>query len=119
MCEVLVYKNLRNGLWSIAAIAGNDNRGKLLEHRAELALVNARFVVKESRQKAIAAGGHREVHAWVIGTIAEPVASHADAIRVTYRPKQRAQFFRCDTGAAVHAASRVSFHNDGTCTIGG
>jgi hypothetical protein len=111
--EVLVYKNLRNGMWSVAQVVGNDGRGKLIEHRAALTLINARFVVKESRRKVIASGGHREVHAWIIGTIADDVTLN-NAVGITYRPRERAQFFRRDNGATVTSAAVVQFNCDGT-----
>jgi len=59
--EVCVYKNLKNGRWSITEVKGDDNRGLLLGHANEVTLTGARMVVKESRRAAIAAGGHREV----------------------------------------------------------
>ncbi len=59
--EVAVYRNLKNGRWSITAIKGDNNRGLLLGHATEVTLIGARMVVKESRRAAIAAGGHREV----------------------------------------------------------
>jgi hypothetical protein len=61
--EVAVYRNLKpgSGVWSNAAVKGSDNRGLLLAHADEVALVGCRMVVKKSRRQAIVAGGHREV----------------------------------------------------------
>ena len=87
--EVCVYKNLKNGRWSITAVKGDDNRGLLLGHTDELKLTGARMVVKQSRRAAIAAGGHREVCAWVIGKLGDPHMP-GPRRRVTFRPGESA-----------------------------
>ena len=58
-------------------------------------------------QRRIAAGAAREVHAWVIGTLGD--VRLATPTRLTYRPHERAVFFRLDTGAAVWTAPAVLF----------
>jgi hypothetical protein len=113
--EVCVYKNLNNGRWSITAVKGNDNRGPLLGYADEVRLVAARMVVKESRRQAIAAGGHREVCAWIIGKLADPHMS--DPRRVTFRPRERATFFVADTGEEIRAADAVAFTSGGCAWI--
>jgi hypothetical protein len=114
--EVAVYKNLKNGRWSITAVKGDDNRGLLLAHADELKLAGARMVVKQSRRAAIAAGGHREVCAWIIGKIGDPVM--ADSVRrVTFCPRERAYFFTPDDGRDVHFADAVVFERDGNAYI--
>jgi hypothetical protein len=110
--EVAVYKNLRNGRWSIAAVKGDDNRGLLLGYADEVKLVGARMVVKQSRRQAIAAGGHREVCAWIIGKLADPHMP-GPRRRVTFRPRERAHFFTPDDGQDVHTADAVTFEADG------
>jgi len=102
---VCVYKNLRNGKWSITAVKGGDNGGLLLGHADEVQLTGVRFVVNESRQQAIAAGGHREVCAWVIGKLGDPVMPER-LRRVTFRPREQATFFLADTGEEIRGAWR-------------
>lgn len=111
--EVCVYKNLNNGRWSIK---GDDNRGLLLGYADEVKLTGARMVVKQSRRAAIAAGGHREVCAWVIGKISDP--HMPDPLRrITFRPRERATFFAVDTGEQVRAADAVACDADGNAWI--
>lgn len=110
--EVCVYKNLNNGRWSITAVKGSDNRGELLAYADEVKLTGARMVVKESRRQAIAVGGHREVCAWIIGKIGDPVIA-GDGQRVTFRPRERATFFLADSGEEIRVADAVAFHTDG------
>ncbi len=110
--EVCVYKNLKNGRWSITAVKGDDNRGLLLGRADELKLTAARMVVKQSWRAAIAKGGHREVCAWIIGKLGDPHTP--DGLRrVTFRPRERATFFLPDTGEEIHTADAVSFDTAG------
>jgi hypothetical protein len=48
--EVAVYKNLKNGRWSIAGVKGDDNRGLLLAHADELKLTREGLSVGERTQ---------------------------------------------------------------------
>ena len=105
--EVCVYKNLLNRRWSITAVKGSDNRGELLGYADEVGLVDARMVVKESRLEVIAAGGHREVCAWVIGKLADPYLT--DPQRVTFRPHSRPLFFDVASGEDITRADAVRF----------
>ena len=113
--EVCVYKNLNNGRWSITAVKGNDNRGELLGYADEVGLVGARAVVKESRRRAIAAGGHREVCAWFIGKLAEPHLTTPR--RVTFRPHTRPLFFNAETGEDITTADAVRFDRNAQAWI--
>jgi len=115
--EVCVYKNLNRGGWSITAVKGDDNRGQLLAHATELELAGARAVVKEGRRKVIAAGGHREVCAWFVGKIAAADAYPVPGVRVTFRPRERAAFFRPDTGEDVTCADVMRFDQHGNAWI--
>jgi hypothetical protein len=99
----------------VTAVKGADNRGELLAYADEVNLVGCRMVVKESRRQAIAAGGHREVCAWIIGKIGDP---HMGQLRrVTFRPRERATVFLADTGEEVRAADAVAFDSHGNAWI--
>jgi hypothetical protein len=116
MSEVIIYRNLldrvrHNGKWSIAAIKGRDNVGKVIGHADDVTLSNVRFVVKEKRRQVVAAGGHREVHAWAVGTVAERPAG--DAVDITYRPHQCGSFICRDNGDPITSAAHVRFASDG------
>lgn len=102
--RVDVYKNLNRGCWSIRA------GGRVIDHTESCAVVNARFVVRPAAQAKVAAGAHRSVHAWVTGELLTAGAiDTAAAVAVTYRPRERACFFRRDTGAPVWSADAVVF----------
>jgi hypothetical protein len=115
--EVIIYRDLldrvrHNGKWSIAAVAGKSPR-KVIGHADDVVLSNVRFVVKEKRRQIIAAGGHREVHAWAIGTIVDEL-DEPETVDITYRPHQCGSFFRRDNGQAISSAKYVRFRSDGT-----
>jgi hypothetical protein len=117
--EVAVYKNLNRGGWSITAVKGEDNRGLLLAHATELLLVDCRAVVKESRRQVIEAGGFREVCAWFIGRVVPTQEGHDvnRYARVTFRPRERATFFRTDTWETVTTAHAIRFDDNGDAWI--
>lgn len=125
MTEVCVYKNLKNGMWSVTSVKGNGNRGPLLFHAHELVLTECRAVVKESRRKVIESGGHREVCAWFVGELVldesglsrEEFSDSRRPARVTFRPRERGEFFRTDTGDPVLEADAIFFDAAGAAWL--
>ena len=103
---VAVYKNLHRGQWSVRALDG-AHKGKVVAHASTVGLLHAHMHVNERAQQRIAGGAVREVHAWVTGTLGD--VRLAVPTRLTYRPHERAVFFRLDTGAAVWTAPAVLF----------
>ena len=71
--RVIVYKNLKRGDWSIAAITGRDGtgRGKVIDRLSSVTLANVRFHIQDLGRSAYAGTRTREVHAWAIGDIVE------------------------------------------------
>jgi hypothetical protein len=108
--QVIVYKNLTRGCWSIATPKGARGRGPLQGHTDAVSLVNVTFVVSAASQRAVANGGHRSVHAWAVGEIAPAAAPQGE--RVTYRPHTAPDFVLMD-GTPVSKAARVDFAADG------
>lgn len=104
--RVAVYKNLHRGAWSVRALDGAF-KGRVVAHADSAGLVRAQMHVNQRAAARIAAGAAREVHAWVIGTLAEVTLTNP--ARLTYRPHQRAVFFLADTGVAVWTAPAVLF----------
>lgn len=104
--RVAVYKNLHRGQWSVRALDG-AHKGKVVAHASTVGLLHAHMHVNERAQQRIAGGAVREVHAWVTGTLGD--VRLAVPTRLTYRPHERAVFFRLDTGAAVWTAPAVLF----------
>ncbi|MBH8599280.1 MULTISPECIES: hypothetical protein [unclassified Thermoactinomyces] len=63
--KVDVYKNLRNGLWSIR----DHSTGLILGHADQLVLENTEFKISESGKRKAIQNGRRNVHAYVVGTL--------------------------------------------------
>ena len=94
--RICVYKNLRNGLWSITEATATGGRGKLIGHASHVILHDVRFVVRESRRQAVVEKKCREVHAWAVGTaviFSDP--KHA-GVEVTYNPYRSPHFHTRD-----------------------
>jgi hypothetical protein len=53
------------------------------------------------------ASAPREVHAWIVGTIAKVKLRRPQ--RISYRPHQRAEFFIVETGQPIWTAPAVVF----------
>lgn len=104
--RVAVYKNLHRGQWSVRALDG-VHKGKVVAHASSVGLLHTHMHVNERAQRRIADGAPREVHAWVIGTLGE--VRLTAPTRLTYRPHERAVFFRLDSGTAVWTAPAVLF----------
>lgn len=106
--QVCVYKNLRNGLWSVCEATATGGRGKLIGHAEQIALSDARFIVRESRRQAVVAKKCREVHAWVIGTVCAMPRNKRE-IEVTYNPYRSPFFHYRQGGTNIFEASEVIF----------
>jgi len=109
MAQVIVYRNLNRGGWSVATVRGRVGVGRVIDHVASVTLANVRFHVQPAAQAKVAAGAARTVHAWAIGDIAE-----CDGMRleVLYNPR-RCGFFHLEDGSRVDSAARVAFAADG------
>ena len=119
--RVSVYKNLRNGLWSIktAERVGDVPKGKVIAHADQCVLVGAVFEVNRTMLAATVAGtgkrGHkRNVFAWVTGKLADGDVVTGDR-RVTFHPFERPDFYLADTGEVITTADAVVFGADGKC----
>lgn len=111
--RVQVYKNLRNGTWSVRS------KGKVIAHLAECILADVTFRVSEKRRQAVIAKRCREVHAWAEGEVVEALPAEYAAVPVTYNPYRCGTFTRRDSGAAVVAAAYVHFTKaDGAVAVG-
>ena len=104
--RVAVYKNLHKGSWSIRALDG-FHKGTVVAHADAVAIVNCRMHVNEKARIRIAAGGPREVHAWIVGTLAQVTLTNPQ--QLTYRPHERATFFLAVTGEPIWEAPAVLF----------
>lgn len=112
---VRVHRNLNNGRWVITATTGAF-KGLVVAYADAVALDGVTTKVSVARQAKVAAGGHRDVHAWLCGTLSTVTDADADASRVvTYRPHVAPVFIYADNGDAIDAVGRVVFRTDSKC----
>ena|SRR5215831_1554270 len=109
MARVVVYKNLRRGDWSIAALSGNRGRGKVIDHVRSCILANATFVVQEGSRQAVIRNRERSVHAWVIGDLVASGPAPEAWQSITYNPYLAPTFRIRGTDTAVHTAAYAIF----------
>ena len=62
--RVKVYRNLRNGKWSVL-----DSKGKLLFYVESIKIKNAKFIVQKAGNKRVKVEKQKNVHAFVVGEI--------------------------------------------------
>lgn len=104
--RVAVYKNLHKGAWSIRALDG-PHKGKVIAHAEVVGLRDSAMHVGVAAQQRIASGAQREVHAWVVGRLAEITLDQP--ARLVYRPHERPEFYLLETGRTVQTATAVLF----------
>lgn len=101
-----VYRNLTRRCWSVR------ERGRVVAHLHSLTLACAVLIVRPGSRARVLRTGHREVHAWVRGTIVPHAGVPAGAGRIHYRPFL-AGHFTDECGRPVVAAASVFFDEDG------
>lgn len=101
-----VYRNLRRAVWSIM----DPRTGLLVEHRAELVLLDVRFEVSEATRQRVVRQHRRTVHAYARGVLSDlPVRD--GGVRVHYDPFEAGHFSA--GGSPIWTAPRVDFRPDG------
>lgn len=95
--RVKVYRNLRNGLWSVQV------GGLVVAHLATVHLSAVSFRVTESARQRVLATRHRNVHAYAVGTFTSQPAPAATE-PVSYDPYRAGYFFRVRDQAPMHQA---------------
>jgi hypothetical protein len=60
--KVRVYRNLNNGMISVM-----DTKGQVIAHVAQIALINAKFVVRQAGRERVLKNKKKNVHAFVVG----------------------------------------------------
>jgi len=121
------YRNLASRdpktQWSFKALDGPDKGLKVAEGESAALTDCAPYVRRSTRERILAGSadqakgqkGHREVHAWITGILAEDEPELAAPARVTYHPFERGDFFYPDTGETFTGAALVVFSHDGHC----
>ncbi len=101
-----VYRNLTRRCWSIR------ERGRVIGHLQSLTLAGVVMVVRPGARARVLRTGHREVHAWIRGTVVLDAGVPAGARRLHYRPFE-AGHFTDECGRPVVAAASVFFDEEG------
>jgi hypothetical protein len=104
---VQVYNNIPRDLYSVR------ERGLVVDHTDAITLVNARMHVNPKAQARIAAGGPRQVHAWITGWVCQGAVLHRVPRRITYHPHDRPEFYIAHSGEPIHGAPVVVFTPNG------
>ncbi|TDN39822.1 hypothetical protein E4631_23410 [Hymenobacter sp. UV11] len=102
--QVKVYRNLKNGLFSV------QFGGLVVAHLATVQLRGVSFKVTESARQRVLAQRQRNVHAYAIGiytSAAQPEATEP----ISYNPYQAGHFFRVEDQAPIHSATAVVLSN--------
>ena len=95
--RVFVYYNLHKHVWSIKALEG-PQKGKIVAHRAEVWLRDARPVVSLSGRARVLRDQQKNVHAAIVGEWVPPkgFTKGAEVRRVTYNPYKYNTFVYTD-----------------------
>lgn len=99
--RVFVYRNLHRACWSIKAVDGT-NAGRVVGHADELSVFGPCFKVGEAGRQRVIAEGRKNVHAGVVGTLANEEGHQH--VRVTYNPYAAPTFTDAESGSPVTEA---------------
>lgn len=87
--KVRVYRNLHNGLMSV------QHRGRIIAHLPEVNLTTVTFTVQPAGRAKVLATKHKNVHAYVNGTVSEANSTSLPQ-RASYNPYRAATFCTVD-----------------------
>ena len=102
--QVRVYRNLKNGLFSV------QFGGLVVAHLATVQLRGVLFKVSERARQRVLAQRQRNVHAYAIGTFttaAQPLATEL----ISYNPYTAGHFFCVGSQAPIQRALAVVLRN--------
>ena len=104
MKKVRVYWNLHRRCWSIQSVKS----GLVIDHRYDITLEQAKFVVRKGGQKRVREEGKKNVHAFAVGYIAQEqdIDSSAYHHKVSYNPYKNDFFMRSSAELGSEEISR-------------
>jgi hypothetical protein len=109
--KVKVYRNLRNGMFSVI----DSETGRVAFYASELVLKDAVFVVQLGGKARARATGQRNVHAYIKGFVSDSEASEC-ASEVYYNPF-KVDYFMAGS-EPIHKADKVLL-KDNKCYVKG
>lgn len=110
--RVHVYRNRHTGGYSVR------QHGRVIAHVDVLTLVDVEFRVQPAGRLRAIKEKRRNVHAYVVGTVTEPLGARpcGDCVKVTYSPFHHETFVHADrdarpvtTAAIVHLCPQGAF----------
>ena len=66
--RVQVYRNLRNGRWSVVALEGPD-KGRVIAHKSDFIIEECSYAVQPAGNAKARKSGRRNVHAFIRGRV--------------------------------------------------
>ena len=111
--KVRVYRNLRNKCYSVVSV----KTGRVIAHEKFVALIDARFSVRESGRQRVLREKRKNVHAFVTGFVAQskdvPAATKKPGFQVYYNPYKTKTFINKRTKKPVMEADLVMLGDKG------
>ena len=114
--NVDVYRNLRNGMWSIK----NRLTGLVMGWVSECVVQDATLVVQPAGNQRVRDTGRKNVHAFVRGNLQLPYGDGImanmdlyDPVSITYDPYEYRTFVRIKDESPIHKAPYVELHRKG------
>lgn len=84
--RVQVYRNLRNGLWSVVATEGPD-KGRVIAHKSDFIIEECSYAVQPAGNSKVRRTGRKSVHAFIRGRVpSKTVMMFGGSRGVTYNP---------------------------------
>tara|TARA_R100000458_G_scaffold57767_2_gene64498 strand:- start:60 stop:536 length:477 start_codon:yes stop_codon:yes gene_type:complete len=84
--RVQVYRNLRNGLWSVVALEGPD-KGRVIAHKPDFIIEECSYSVQPAGNARVRRTGRKNVHAFIRGRVPTRTVMMLGRTRgVTYNP---------------------------------
>lgn len=111
--RVAVYWNLHRDCFSVVALTGGEEKGRVIAHVDAIDLAEVTFTVAPAGRDLVRASGAKNVHARVRGVVARSVTADCPT-PVTYNPYRDDSFVRRDTLAPVTTAlaARLRTYNN-------
>lgn len=104
--KVFVYFNLHKKVWSVKALEG-ERKGRVIQHAVELKLRDVTFKVSEAGRQRVLAEKRKNVHAGVVGYIADDISEFTMHQQVSYNPYKAGHFYNKASGEPVYKAPAV------------
>ena len=90
--RVQVYRNLRNGLWSVVATEGPD-KGRVIAHKSDFIIEECSYSVQPAGNAKVRRTGRKNVHAFIRGRVPSKMVMMLGRSReVTYNPYKHRGF---------------------------